>query len=102
MTVNGKLRQPKIGKQPLDRYLAPESEHMTVTRAELRDILGIFIDKASFAQAMDSLDANIKLAIQGCVLEELGNLMMVEAEGESPMTPGGIILPPDAGEISSG
>ena len=85
----------QIDGKPMDEYFHRRHAWKPVTRREIVDILEIFIDKATFAQAMNALDENIKRAIQGAVLQELSSLMVAEQEPEGgPVSDGGIHLMP--------
>jgi len=84
-----------IDGKSMEEYFKKRNHWKPVTRAELVDILEIFIDKATFAHAMDTLDGNIKIAIRGAVLEQMANLMVAEPEPEGgPVSEGGIHLMP--------
>ena len=84
----------EIDGKSMEEYFHRRNHWKPVTRRELVDILNIFIDKASFATAMNALDQNIKTAIQGAVLHELGNLMVAEQPQDGELSEGGIHLPP--------
>lgn len=88
---NGKAKTVEINGLPMSQYFHKRNAWKPVTRREIVDILEIFIDKATFAEAMNALDANIKRAIQGAVLEQMAGMLVAEQE---QTTVGGIHLPP--------
>lgn len=81
-----------IGGVPLEQYF--EQKSAKVRRGELADSFAMFIDKATFAEAMNVLDANLKLAIQGAVDEAIEKQMAFLREAVGMETSeGGIVLP---------
>lgn len=73
-----------IGKQKMEDYFAEKYPY--VRRAELADAFVMFVDKATFAEAMNVLNTNLLAAIQGAVAAEVHRLLLGEEE-----SPEGII-----------
>lgn len=88
-TVNGK---------PLDEYFHKRRLHRPVLRGELLQILGLYVDKKSFADAMEVLRHGMRDMVRKEVQAEMGAFMLnLRAEGESK-SEGGIVLPPGVTE----
>lgn len=72
-----------IGKRTMEEYFAKGDKQLYVRRGEMADAFVMFIDKATFAEAMDVLNVNLLNAIQGAVAAEVSKLLLGEEESEA-------------------
>ncbi len=70
-----------IGGLTMEEYFSEKDPK--VRRGELADAFVMFIDKATFAEAMNVLNTNLLAAIEGAVTAEVQRLLLGEEQSEA-------------------